>query len=108
MNYTIVLIHISDTDTLGWSGLVHNVDINPLLTLALSILHRDLVFTRLFSGRIDQIQLNSVSVDSEVSILTHLENLAVRTFNNYFQLRLLFSLNLGKYYWIYDDDICIY
>lgn len=96
MDNTVVLIHIGHANALGWSGLVHDVDINPLLAFALSILHGDLVLARLFSGRIDQIQLNSVSVDSQVSILTHLENFTIGTLNNDLQLRLLLSLNLTK------------
>merc|ERR1711973_77666 len=73
---------------------LHDVDINILLTLTLSIFHCHLVFSRFLSGWIDKIQLNSVSMDSQISIFTHLENLAIRTFNSDLKLRLFFSLNL--------------
>lgn len=89
----IVLEHIGNPDIYGWSWDVHDVDMYVLLALTLCILHDNLVDPRLFPLRIDDVQLNTVTMDSEVDVFADLQKFAV-FFDKDLEIRLLLAFNL--------------
>ena len=77
VNDAVVLEDGVDEDGRRWRRDIHDVDIDQLLVLALSVLENDLVDAGLFTLRIDDVKLDSVAVDRQLNVLSDLEDLSV-------------------------------
>ena len=77
MNDAVVLEDGVDEDGRRWRRDIHDVDIDQLLVLALSVLENDLVDAGLFTLRVDDVKLDSVAVDRQLDVLSDLEDLSV-------------------------------
>merc|ERR1719266_2162802 len=71
VNHTVVVENIGDSTALWWCWLIHDININEFLAASLCIFHYHFVFSGLFTCGINKIQLNSITVNSEIGILTH-------------------------------------
>ena len=77
MNDAVVLEDGVDEDGRRWRRDIHDVDIDQLLVLALSVLENDLVDAGLFTLRVDDVKLDSVAVDRQLDGPSDLEDLSV-------------------------------